>query len=294
MRESIGVIGAGRIGVILGRAASKRGFTVAFYDIDRRVAEKVRSMGFKTYEELEELVDNSRYILVAVSQNNIGRVLLQVKSIIEDKRYTEHIVVFDTSTFKEGIIELYREFPENTIVASIHPMFGPGARKLEQYWVVVVQVPGREKDAEIVAELVEKLGFRVHISDWKIHDKAVALTIGSSYAVGIALSNIALEALEELGEDLLEVFSGTTYRFLRYHMESILLDLDSLAEDILGKDSVRKVVDKLAKAMLRLSRGGDNVLEKAKEYKSIVGEYKLRCSYRAMYYCLEQSLCREK
>ncbi len=280
----VGIIGAGRMGLLLGRVIESRGYNVAYYDQNRDATKRAESLGYRIYDSVSELVRNSEYIVVAVSSRSIVGVLESIRELlseVDSKR-----IVFDISTFKEDIISVYQRFPENAIVSSIHPMFGPGAKSTSLYWVIVVPIPGREEEARIVVEFVENLGFRVEVVNWELHDEMVARSIGTSYIIGLIISNIAVESIEKYGVEFFEKLEGTTFKILRYHMESILLDLEDLAIEILSRKRVKRIIGELV-GILR-SLGVDSiVVERAQKYVELVGRDRLAESYRKIYCCLE-------
>lgn len=105
---------------------------------------------------LEELYLESDVIIVASS---IGSTPERLKKLAEISR--EHggkKIVFDIATFKSLVIEAYAGFDEETRAASVHPMFGPGAKTIEGKRFIVVPIPGREEDAEEVADFIRSIG----------------------------------------------------------------------------------------------------------------------------------------
>ncbi len=196
----VGIIGGGAMGLWLKREISTLHQTLV-YDIDKTKSE---------VDNVVDLLNWSEVVIVAVSFWNTKGVLQQIAEFTGGK------LVMDISTFKEGLVEVYRQYPQDARVATVHPMFGPGAPTLRGQRVLVMEIPGRRGGLEAF-QFWKELGAVVEWGDVEKHDYYVSRTIALSHAVGLALARV----YEELGEDAFK-YGGTSFKYLATYAFSLL------------------------------------------------------------------------
>ena len=284
----VGIIGSGRMGLALARILESGGHQASFYDANVEALARAESRGFQVHRSLEELAGNSDYLLVAVSPRATIGVLEELRALAH-KGVLAGKMVSDIATFKEELMGIYKDFPEEVRVSSIHPLFGPGIRDPRRHRVAVVPVPGRERDATETARFLEELGFKVLIVDHKTHDAVVALTIGISYTIGLSIANLVSDMSDE-GFDIklvIDGLSGTTFRHLMVHMKSILLDTQDMMEYILGNSRVKRLASRLARVIDEVSVEPRRASSRAYTLRETIGQKALIKAYESLYRCLE-------
>ncbi|ACB39738.1 prephenate dehydrogenase [Pyrobaculum neutrophilum] len=198
----VGIVGGGAMGVWLRRELSALHETLV-YDVDRSRSD-VSTLG--------ELVRWAEVVIVAVPFWAAGDVLREVAPLASGR------LVMDIATFKRGVVEAYGVFPLDAKVASVHPLFGPGAPSIRGQRVLVMEVPGRPGALEAF-HFWSELGAAAEWGDLARHDYYVSRTIALSYAVGLALARIYAEAGEEVFK-----YGGTSFRYLAAYAFSLLRD----------------------------------------------------------------------
>lgn len=198
----VGIVGGGAMGVWLRRELSALHETLV-YDVDRSRSD-VSTLG--------ELVRWAEVVIVAVPFWAAREVLREIAPMASGR------LVMDIATFKRGVVETYSEFPLDAKVASVHPLFGPGAPSIKGQRVLVMEVPGRQGALEAF-RFWSELGAVVEWGDLAKHDYYVSRTIALSYAVGLALARIYAETGEEIFK-----YGGTSFRYLAAYAFSLLRD----------------------------------------------------------------------
>ncbi|MEM0243062.1 MAG: prephenate dehydrogenase [Candidatus Aenigmatarchaeota archaeon] len=201
----VGIVGGGSMGQWLKKEISKK-HKVLIYDSDKRKSDT---------SSLNELSKFSDVLIVAVPFWITAKVLHQIIP------YAENKLVMDISTFKEGLIDVYKKYPKKSKIATIHPMFGPGAKTIKKQKILVMKIPNRDGLDDAI-KFWKNLGARVYIVDLKKHDYYISYTIALSYAIGLALARI----YEDLGKDVFK-YGGTSFRWLVTYSSSLLLDKNS-------------------------------------------------------------------
>ncbi|MFN7105186.1 MAG: prephenate dehydrogenase/arogenate dehydrogenase family protein [Pyrobaculum sp.] len=175
---------------------------VSTYDVDKS----------KSDVSLDTLLNWAEVVVVAVPFWNVAQVLREIAPMSGGK------LVMDISTFKEEVAKVYLDYPPHARVATVHPMFGPGAPTLRGQRVLVMEIPGRAGGAEAF-NFWKELGAEVEWGDLARHDYYVSRTIALSYAVGLALARI----YEKMGEEAFR-YGGTSFKYLATYAFSLLKD----------------------------------------------------------------------
>lgn len=228
----VGIVGGGAMGQWLKRELSQI-HKVSIYDVDREKSD---------FGSLEELAEWAEVVIAATPFWITADVLRRLAPHARGR------LVMDIATFKEGIAEVYSAYPRDAKVASVHPMFGPGADTIRGRKILVMEIPGRD-GAEDAARFWRQLGAEVVFADLQKHDYYVSYTIALSYAVGLALARI----YSELGEEV-STYGGTSFKWLATYANSLLKDpnavryaekapLDKFIEALKRKDTPAPLTD---------------------------------------------------
>lgn|GEM_PF-447026 len=256
--ESIGIIGVGKMGYWFAEFFRERGFSVSAYDtVWERVASTSRKLGVEACLSPEEVVAKSSVILISTPMKEVPAVIENVKKILESGGHNTKMV-FDIASFKEGIVERYRGFPNEVKVASTHPFFGPRARIVDRHSIAVVPVPGREDNAKAVAEFFDRLGFKTLIVDAGQHDALMSITIGGSYATSIILAKLLAKTVSDLKHSTL---NATFKYYLVYALNVLGEDVEFLVE-VFEKDSVKRLLEAVSREVALMRTAPRAMLEK--------------------------------
>ncbi len=243
MNEKIGIIGVGKIGGWFAEFFALRENNIFVYDTNKERVKSVvnRHANIVPCYDIEELYKMSGKILVSVTPKNTREVLLKLGAL--SKKYSKIKTLVDTTSYKGNIINVYNSFPAHTTVASIHPLFGPGANKdlPHKYKIAIVPVPGKLNDAAVIKEYFASYGFRTKIIDAATHDRIVAKTIGLPYLLGL----LTLMVLENEKIDSIEFLEGTSFKILRKLSLLILNDTPEFIEYVLEWPQIDEIVKKI-------------------------------------------------
>ncbi|ADT83406.1 prephenate dehydrogenase [Thermococcus barophilus] len=222
----IGVIGYGKMGKLFAREFSTK-HEVGIY------SRHAKGIEFKLFGSIDELFKWADVIIVAKSLEEIPQVLETLAKLSEK---SQGKAIFDISTFKRDVIEIYKRFPESVNVCSVHPMFGAGAENFEGRRFIVIPVEGREGDITPVINLFKEFKAEVFIADAKTHDEMMKLVIGIPYFIGISF----LSFLSEF--EGVENFGGTSFEYLATYAKAVLNDSPEFIKEVLefSKDKLRE------------------------------------------------------
>ncbi|AFK23183.1 prephenate dehydrogenase/arogenate dehydrogenase family protein [Pyrococcus sp. ST04] len=211
----IAISGYGKMGKLFGKILKKK-HDVKFYSSHV-------SLDFSSLKDAYEWAD---LMILATSIEKIKAQILELKEISSE--VPKDIVIFDIASFKREIVPLYSGFPEEVKVASVHPMFGPGVNSFHGEKFLIVPVPGREMDGDVVKTIIsEDFGGEVVVVDAETHDRMMGFVIGVPYAIGLAY-------LKLTHEFDLDKFGGTSHKLLKTYGLFVLNDSEEFIRHILG------------------------------------------------------------
>jgi prephenate dehydrogenase len=137
--------------------------------------------------------------------------------------------IVEISSIKLEIFNSLLNIPDYVIPLSIHPMFGPGAKKLSDTKLLLIPIRNENKEQKLLSSLFKEAKIIV-IKDPKSHDSIMAVILGMVYYVNLLLvSTLSNENITQLNR-----VSGTTFYLQKLLFESILTDNSSLISSLLA------------------------------------------------------------
>ncbi|MCS7137118.1 MAG: prephenate dehydrogenase/arogenate dehydrogenase family protein [Candidatus Caldarchaeum sp.] len=214
------VIGAGPMGLWTANHLAGRGYSVKVYDINREKTENIPRAGrVSAAENFEEAVKHGSVIFSAVGTKNSPTVIRKIVTNHQEK------IVVDISSVKTPIVKaLEKVTTGNNLVVLTHPLFGPGARKLEDKTVLFV--PFRKKASEYRVCKALFSPCRIVTVSARQHDRMMAAAMALPRAFLLTM----LDVWRRAGVDDL-TFSQ---RAIRLAASTILTENPSLAAEIIA------------------------------------------------------------
>lgn len=207
--------GAGRMGQWLVRYFVSHGHRVTVSDVRLGEARAVaEAAGVELAGSNVEAVKNADLVVVSVP---IGATPTVVREIAPHSR--KGAVIAEISSLKSRTAEALAELARLDVKPlSLHPLFGPGARKLKGRKVAVVPVLNSKAETELAEELFPEA--EIVVAAAEEHDRAMALTLSLPYFVNMAFASVIG------GDDLmvLKKLEGTTFKLQLTLAESIMAE----------------------------------------------------------------------
>ena len=152
--------------------------------------------------------------------------------------------LIEISSQKSKTAQTLLKVPSKVQPICVHPMFGPGTKKLDGKNMIIVPIRDTQKELTITKSLFPSANF-VTI-DAIEHDKKIAVILGLTHLINILFANI-------LGKDekilLTEKMAGTTFKAQKIITESILTESPELIETIISNPEVRRYAEEFWKDM---------------------------------------------
>lgn len=239
MKKKITIIGAGgQMGQWFSKYFLSQDFEVTGYDSENKISGKavVKS------DSLVGAVLSADYVMLCTPTRRTPEIIRLIAK--EMKRGT---YLIEISSQKAKTISALLKIPAKINPICIHPMFGPGAKKITNQNIISVPVKDAKKELEVAKSLFKGANF-VTI-DANEHDKKIAVILGLTHLVNLVFANI-ISKDEKI--NLTEKMSGTTFKAQKVLAESILTESPELIETIISNPEIRKFAEEFWKDIGRL------------------------------------------
>lgn len=239
MKKKITIIGAGgRMGKWFAKYFADSGLDVTGYDSENKV--KVR--GITVSESLVGSILSADYVMLCTPTRRTPEVIRLIAKEMKRGAY-----LIEISSQKSKTVSALSKIPAKISPICIHPMFGPGTKKMKGQNVISIPVKDAKKELGVVKDLFKGANF-VTI-DAAEHDKKIAVILGLTHLVNLVFANI-ISKDEKMS--LTEKMSGTTFKVQRVLAEGILAESPEMIETIISNPEIRRVAEEFWKDIGRL------------------------------------------
>jgi len=239
MGKKISIIGAGgKMGVWFSKYFLAKGFEVTGYDEGNKISGKsiIKS------ESLVGGVLNADYVLLCTPTRRTPEIIRLIAK--EMKRGT---FLIEISSQKSKTISALSKMPAKINPICVHPMFGPGTKKIQNQNIISVPVKDAKKELAEARSLFEGANF-VTI-DANEHDKKIAVILGLTHLVNLVFASVISK---DEKTTLTEKMSGATFKAQKILAESILSESPELIETIISNPEIRRVAEEFWRDIGRL------------------------------------------
>ncbi len=239
MKKKIAIIGAeGQMGKWFSKYFVERGFEVVGYDSEREILNKSVTKA----KSLVGAVLTVDYVILCTPTKRTPEI---IRLIAKEMRRDSCLI--DISSLKSKVVSALSKMPDKVNPICIHPMFGPGTKKLKGQNIISIPIRDSQKELAVAKSLFSEANF-VTI-DAAEHDKKIAVILGMTHLVNLALANI-LAKDEKIS--LTEKMSGTTFKAQKILTSSIMTEAPELIETIISNPEIRKHAEEFWKDIGRL------------------------------------------
>ena len=227
MNKKISIIGVnGRMGKWFANYFNKMGFEVVGFDTNETIKEKFIIKA----NSLIGAILKTDYVLLCTPTKNTPEI---IRLIAKEMKHGSYLI--EISSQKSKTAQTLMKTPAKVNPICIHPMFGPGTKKIDGKNMIIIPIKDVKKELDAAKLLFPKANF-VTI-DASEHDKKIAVILGLTHLINIAFANI-LAKDEKIS--LTEKMSGSTFKIQKIVTESILTESPELIETIISNPEMRK------------------------------------------------------
>ncbi len=239
MTKKITVVGAGgKMGNWFANYFIKMGFEVSGYDLENKI--KVKNIIKK--ETLVGSILNTDYVILCTPTKKTSEV---IRLISKEMRRGASLI--EITSQKSKTAHALSKMPDKINPICIHPMFGPGIKKINGKNIIIIPIKDAKKELATTKALFPGANF-VTIDPVE-HDKKIAVILGLTHLINIAFANILAKDEQT---SLTEKMSGSTFKAQKIITESILTESPELIETIISNEHVRKFAEEFWRDVGRL------------------------------------------
>ena len=267
-REVLIIGGTGKMGQWFSRFFREQGFNVTITSRKPSRALRVaRKLKVKLTRLSREALASSDLVLLSIPPSETAEIIEDIAS-----KMRKNTVLIEISSVKTNLASLLEEIAVKfgIKVVSLHPMFGPSAKSIHGYSIIVVPVKGCEKAAKKVAKFFREAGAKVVFAkNFAEHEEMTALTLALPHFInllfGLTLSLTAYP-IRKISD-----YGGTTFILQKILCESVISEDPKLYGEIqIANRRFKEAVLKLSQAFSKLKQTvEENDLE---EFTRIFGE----------------------
>ncbi len=239
MKKKIAIIGSeGQMGKWFTKYFLEKGFEVIGYDAEKEVQNKAVTKA----QSLVGAILSADYVILCIP---VKRTPETIRLIAKEMKRDSYLI--DISSLKLKTAAALSKIPDKVIPICIHPMFGPGTKKLKGQNIISIPIRDAKKEISVAKTLFPEASF-VQI-DATEHDKKIAIILGMTHLVNLALANILAK---EENFTLVEKMAGTTFKAQKLLTAGIMTESQELIETIISNPEIRKYAEEFWKDIGRM------------------------------------------
>jgi len=239
MKKKIAIIGAeGQMGKWFSKYFIEKGFEVIGYDAEKEIVNKSVTKA----KSLVGAILSVDYVILCTPTKKTPEIIRLIA-----KEMKRESCLIDISSLKTKVVSTLSKMPDKVIPICIHPMFGPGTKKIKGVNIISIPIRDGKKELAIAKSLFSEANF-VTI-DAPEHDKKIAVILGMTHLINLVFANILSKDEKIL---LTEKMTGTTFKAQKILAESIMTESPDLIETVISNPEIRKFAEELWKDIGRM------------------------------------------
>lgn len=239
MKKTIAIIGVGgKMGEWFANYFLEKDFEVIGYDSEN----EIKTKSVIKANSLVAGVLKAEYVLLCTPTRRTPEIIRLIAKEMKRESY-----LIEISSQKSKTAVALAKMPSKVNPICIHPMFGPGIKKIHGQHVISIPIKDAKKELSAAKLLFPDASF-VTI-DAIEHDKKIAVILGLTHLINLAFANI-LAKDDKIS--LTEKMSGTTFKAQKILTESIMTESPELIETIISNPEIRRVAEEFWKDIGRL------------------------------------------
>lgn len=215
-----------------------KGFEVIGYDAERESTNKSVTKA----QSLVGAILTADYVILCIP---VKRTPETIRLIAKEMKRDSHLI--DISSLKLKTAAALSKIPDKVNPICIHPMFGPGTKKLKGQNIISIPIRDAKKELAVAKSLFSEASF-VQI-DANEHDKKIAIILGMTHLANLILANILAK---EENFSLVEKMGGTTFKAQKLLTAGIMTESQELIETIISNPEIRKYAEEFWKDIGRM------------------------------------------
>lgn len=181
---------------------------------EEKLLEARKQLGVEATTSIEA-VKNADVIVLSVPIDSFEEAVSKLPPYLHGEQ-----IILDITSIKSSPVEIMHRYIKRGVVLGTHPVFGPGAKGIQNQNIVLTPTNERETPlANKIKQYLEARGARATLMTPEEHDEMMAVILGLAHFISIVSADTLLR-FEKLKE--MEEIGGTTYRLLLTLVQSVI------------------------------------------------------------------------
>ncbi|KXB02686.1 hypothetical protein AKJ45_02495 [candidate division MSBL1 archaeon SCGC-AAA261F19] len=277
----LAIIGAGSMGKWFAKFSKRSSWNTTITDINIKKAKDVADeLDLDLAMNNSEAASRADIVLVAVPVKESPRVIKDVANSVN-----EGSLLLDITSVKEKVVATMHEIKANFELVSLHPLFGPGAKNMENKIVVSIPIKTGKK-YEKLAKHLRKNGAKIVEMGAEDHDRLMMITQSMTHFLLLSYLS-ALKSMNNFkqAEELHTPISGHLFDLAKAFLNvDPTLCGDLQIENKYAPIARSSILDACRSLDEALEAGNIDVLEDIfKDARELVGSDKVKAAYERLY-----------
>ena len=277
----IAIIGSGEMGEWFAKFFKEKGWNVTITDKDHKKALKIADeLDIDAEKDNKKAARDSQITIISVPIQSTSEVIQEIKDSLD-----EDSLLIDIASVKKTVVEKMKELEVESELASIHPLFGPGAEDLEGQNIASIKIRAEEKYENFKKTLTNS-GANVFELEAKEHDRIMATTQTLTHFTILSFlssldSMTDLEKAQKLSTPMFQKLLDLSKAFLS---EDPKICGDIQTENIYAEEAQTKA--KEASESLKSAMKDENteiIREIFEKYREKIGMEEIESTYKKIY-----------
>jgi prephenate dehydrogenase len=208
--------GTGKMGKWFARFLLSDGKQVVISGRDRNKLEQARKeLGVEAIASIPQSIKGADVVLLSVPIDSFEAIVKQIQPFV-----TKNQIIIEITSVKTAPVAALHKHLKSNLVLGVHPMFGPGAKSIEnQNFVLTPTSPAEAELAKKVEKLLLERKARATTMTPEEHDKMMAVVLGLAHFIAIVSADTLLN-FDRIAQ--MKAVSGTSYKMLLLLAEGVV------------------------------------------------------------------------
>ncbi len=184
-----------------------------------KLSTAAETLGVEAQPDFDLAVRDADLVLISVPIRAIQEIIRKTAP-----KMKKDAILMEIASVKGEIPLVLREMQQNYPItcACVHPMFGGGAKSMEDHRIVFIPVEGNvlSPTETQLADLFQTDGATLLVTNASTHDELVAITLATSHFINIAFGAI-LTSTDKDPEEIASL-SGTTFQLQKTLFQAVM------------------------------------------------------------------------
>lgn len=174
-------------------------------------------------DDIHSCIKNADLIIICVPVPHVPKIVLECS-----KNAKHGAIISEISSIKKQSFDSLINIRKDLTPLCIHPMFGPGAKKIDNMRIIMIPVRNKKYESFLTKKIFQGAEI-VQATSPETHDRIISVVLGLTHYMNLVFAN----CISNFDYDEFKKYSGTTFKMQSIISESIFTDNSQLMISLL-------------------------------------------------------------